>query len=137
MQRDILHRLLPERARKWKSTGASVKAKALKALTQFKELFRARAGSVSLEQFNAQFPAYGEANYSPKTLILYRAILTRFLSVVRKISLRELTSRHIDRYKSERLKALKERSKQEQQQKVSPTSANVELRVLKAAFDTA
>jgi len=123
--------------RKWKSTGASVKGEAFKALTQFKELLQARAGSVSLEQFNTQFLAYGEANYSPKTLTLYRAILTRFVSVVRNMSLRELNAQHIDRYKSKRLMALKERGKQEEQQKVSPTSVNVELRMLKAAFNTA
>jgi integrase len=123
--------------RKWKSTGATVKAEALRALTQFKELLQARGGSVSLEQFNTQFLAYGETNYSPKTLTLYRAILTRFLCVVRNISLPELNPQHIDRYKSERLKTLKARGKQEEHQKVSPISVNVELRMLKAAFNTA
>jgi len=111
--------------RRWKSTGATVKADALKALTEFKELLQERARSVSLEQFVSEFLAYGEANYSPKTLTLCKAILGRFLSFAGNVSLRELTCEHVDKFKAKRLR------------EISPVSVNVELRMLKAAFNTA
>ena len=111
--------------RKWKSTGATVKADAMKVVTQFKELLQTRARSVSLAQFITEFMVYGEANYARKTVTLYRAILARFLSLFKSLALRELTSQHVDKFKSKRLK------------EVSPVSVNVELRMLRAALNTA
>lgn len=120
--------------RRWKSTGATVKADALKALTEFKELLQERARSVSLQQFVSEFLAYGEGNYSRKTLTLYKAILGGFLSFARNASLRELTSEHVDKFKAKRLK---EKTKSKHPKEISPVSVNVELRMLKAAFNTA
>jgi len=119
--------------RRWKSTGATLKPDALKALTQFKELMQTRARSVSLQQFIADFLAYGVSTYSPKTLKMYEAILGKFSALVRDISLGELNPQHVDRYKAVRLSACKGKG----EQKISPISVNVELRMLKAAFNTA
>jgi integrase len=120
--------------RKWKSTRATVKAEALKALTQFKELLQERARSVPLQEFVAEFLAYGEGNYSRKTMAMYEPILARFLSLARNASLRELTPQHIDRYKARRLR---DKTKSKHPREISPVSVNVELRMLKAAFNKA
>lgn len=120
--------------RKWKSTGATVKADALKALTQFKELLQERTRSVSLQQFVSEFLTYGEANYSRKTLTIYRSILQRFVALTKNVSLMELTPQHVDNYKAKRLK---DKTKSKHPRDISPVSVNVELRALRAALNTA
>jgi len=111
--------------RKWKSTGATVKTDALKVLTQFKERLQTRAPSVSVQQFVTEFVGWGEANFQPRTLTLYRAILQRFVAFTRNLSLGELTPQDIDRYMAKRLR------------EISPVTVNIELRMLKAALNTA
>lgn len=110
---------------RWKSTGATTKPDALKALTEFKELLRQRSRSVSLEEFTKEFLGFSEVNHAKKTVILFKAILNSFHSQYRHISLREITAEHIDKYKAKRLK------------EVSPVSVNVELRMLRSALNTA
>jgi hypothetical protein len=44
-----------EGRRRWKSTGMSTKPKALKVLTQFRELLEADTPSVSLQEFRERF----------------------------------------------------------------------------------
>ena len=111
--------------RHWKSTGATVKADALKALTQFRELLQERARSVSFQQFVTEFLAYGGTNYSFGTLKLYKFILGNFAALFKDVSLRELNAQHIDRYKAKRLR------------EISPATVNIELRALKSALNTA
>jgi len=120
--------------RKWKSTGATVKTDALKALTQFKELLQERTRSVSLQQFVSEFLVYGEANYSRKTVTIYRTVLKRFVTLTGNVSLMELTPQHIDKYRAKRLK---DKTKSKHPRDLSAVSVNVEMRALKAAFNTA
>jgi integrase len=122
-----------------KSTGVKTKPEALAALTKFKELIQTRALSISVRQFISEFTAYGEANYARKTMKLYKAIMEHFATIVRDIPMHELTSKHIDRYKTVRLSACKGdgREDKEKKEKISPISVNVELRMLKSALNTA
>jgi len=120
--------------RRWKSTGSTTKPEALRALTQFRELLAERGHHVSLVQFTADFLAFAQANYSPKTFVIYRAALGRLALVAGNISLKEVTAEHFDRYKAKRLK---DKTKAKHPKEISPVSVNVELRMLKAAFNTA
>lgn len=122
-----------------KSTGVKTKPEALAALSKFKELIQTQGISLSVRQFIGEFKAYGEANYARKTMKLYTAILEHFAAIVKDIPMRELTSKHVDRYKTVRLSAYKGTAKEgkEKREKISPVSVNVELRMLKSALNTA
>ncbi|MFH0992290.1 MAG: site-specific integrase [bacterium] len=123
-----------EGVRKWKSTGASVQPDALKALTEFKLLLQKRTSSITLEKFFDEFLAYGRTIYSPKTLSQYEGIFKMFKKEYPNSSLREINGKHIDFYKAKRLR---EKKQQDKEQTVSPVSVNVELRMLRSAFNTA
>ncbi len=111
--------------RHWKSTGATTKSGALKALAHFQELIREKARPIPLRVFAADFLAYAEKNYSPATFDIYRRCLRNFLCQIGDISLGNITAQHFDRYKTYRLGQVK------------PISVNIELRTLRAAFNTA
>ena len=111
--------------RRWKSTGATTKPEALKALTQFKQLLETNHGSIRFREFVEQFLAFSESVHRPKTLLLFRSTLHQFSRLVGYLWLKEVTPQHIDRYKAKRLREVK------------PVSVNVELRMLKFAFSTA
>jgi integrase len=111
--------------RKWKSTSCTTKPEALKALTQFRELLTKRVRSIPLREFFAQFLTYAETTYRPKTLEMYRTLLTRFEALYPKAFLSDLTAEHVDRYKAKRLS------------EVSPVSVHVELRTLRSILNTA
>ena len=111
--------------RRWKSTGATVKTDALRELTRLKELLQERGRSISLARFVDEFKAWGQSNHSPKTTALFKAVLGRFLSMFPGAFLSYLTPQHVDKFKAKRLKEVK------------PVSVNVDLRMLKAAFNKA
>jgi len=114
-----------EGRRKWKSTGATTKPEALKALTRLRELLQERVRSISLGQFSEEFLAYAKANHSPKSVLLFESVLESFGNLFPKLSLRELTPEHIDKFKTKRLG-----------QKLSPVSVNIELRMLRSALNS-
>ncbi|MGB6034173.1 MAG: phage integrase N-terminal SAM-like domain-containing protein [Bacteroidota bacterium] len=111
--------------RRWKSAGATAKRDALKALSRFQELLNKTPTPVSLKEFSERFFAFAESSYSPRTVETYNRALPRFLKLIGDQLLVEITAEHFDRYKSERLR------------RVSPVTANIELRALRAAFNTA
>ncbi len=126
VKRRILHSLYYQNGRqRWKSTRATTKPEALKALTKFRELFEERLQSMSFEQFVSQFLTFIETNLAEKSVRLYRTIFKTFVPFVRGACVNEVTSETIDRYKTKRLK------------EISPVSVNIEMRMLKAAFTTA
>jgi integrase len=92
---------------------------------------------VSLRQFIGEFTTYGEANYSRKTMSMYKSILELFAAIVKDIPLHELTSKHVDKYKSARLSTYKGKDDGQTREKIRPVSVNVELRMLKSALNTA
>ena len=78
-----------------------------------------------LSAFIAEFLAYAEVNYSPKSLSLYKAISNRFLATVGERLLHSVTPKDVDDCRSRRIG------------EVSPASVNLDLRMLRAAFYTA
>lgn len=66
--------------------------------------------------------AYVRATLEPGTAAIYETTFRHFTKSAGDIPLRSLTLRHFDRYKTERLGA------------VRPSTVNIELRTLKAAF---
>lgn len=110
---------------RWKSTGVRTKPEAHQALTRFRDLLLCQPVAVTLEQFIDQFLSYSTSNHAPKTVRLFRDTLQNFARQARGAFLREISPEHLDRYKSKRLRDVK------------PVSVNVELRMLKSAFNTA
>ncbi len=108
---------------RWKSTGATTKPEALRALVNFKQLFEARLKSVSFEQFSHQILV--SCDIAPRTVERYKSIFKTFTPFLRGAYVNEVTPETIDAYKAKRLR------------EISPVSVNVELRMLKAAFSTA
>ena len=108
--------------RRWKSTGATTRSDALKALTEFKTLVQPSHRALSFAQFQDEFLKYAEIHNAKRTVDLFRNVLKGFGKIVRHSMISDITAVHIDRYKTFRL------------QKVKPVSVNVELRMLKSAF---
>jgi integrase len=127
--------------RRWKSTGVTTKPDALKRLTAFRELLNERSRCVMLQQFISDFLVFAEANYRPNTLGIYRRCLERFSRLAGNITLKEVTAEHFDKYKTKRFKDTTAEypvNKDEKKRKaISPTTVNIELRALRAAFKTA
>jgi site-specific recombinase XerD len=111
--------------KRWKSTGATQKTEALKALTEFRRFLSEKRPLLTLAHFTADFLSYATENYSQRSFAFYKRTLAQFQGVVGDIVLTSITARHVDLYKTERMK------------KVSPVSVNIELRMLRAAFYTA
>lgn len=110
--------------RKQKSTGCSTKREALKVLTEFQTLLKSKHKPILLSKQAEQFIEYARENYSRKTYVVYKATLQRFQAICGDVVIDKITARLWDTYRIERLK------------KVSPVSVNIELRVLKAFFNT-
>src|SRR5208283_2564906 len=111
--------------RKWKSTLSTEKHLAIKALMNFNKLLSNSSRRILLSRFIDDFLASATSNYSRGTIGIYKQSLTKFLSVIGDRWLGSITPKHIDIYKTERLKCL------------SNVTLNIELRTLRAAFYTA
>src|SRR6267143_2178919 len=114
---------------RWKSTRESLKSKALKALTNFKDLLEAHPEVVTLSKFVGEFLPLASANYSKCTADFYRLALKRLVSLVGNPPLSSLTMQHLDQYKVVRL--------EDKVSPVSPATINRELQALRAAMYTA
>jgi integrase len=107
------------------STRKRMKAEAIKALIEYRKLIDQKMGRTNYAQFVEEFLPFAQATYSAATYDLYQRTLKLFGKSIGTIRLREISPRHIDAYLVKRLETIK------------PTSANIELRALKAAFNTA
>jgi len=110
---------------RWKSTGVTLKSNALKKLTEFDELLRTRSVSKTVKQFTAEFLSYAEATYAKPTVDIFAIGMRHLLNISGDCLLNQLTPQHIDKYKSERLKA------------VTATTVNVEIRGLRTVMNVA
>ncbi len=111
--------------RRWKSRGVTQKNLALRFLLNFDHSKPALPPKLLLSHFCRDFFTSAVPNHSPKTVVIYRQSLTNFQSITGDIPITTITSKHIDEFKTERLKT------------VSAISLNVELRTLRLAFNTA
>lgn len=106
----------------WRTTRCSSKAEAIQFIRSVKSLNTPKS---RLDQFREAFLSWGQSNYSPKSIYMYRANLRQFARLVGNPQLSEITPYHADRFKQMRLQA------------VRPASVSIELRTLKAAFNVA
>ncbi len=111
--------------RKYKSTGCTRKAEALRTLTEFRRLFAQEPPATPLADFTRDLLAYGEVNLAPGTVTIYRSALKKLREFVGDVPISSLTARHLDDFKSQRLVT------------VRAVTVNIELRTLRAAFNTA
>ena len=111
---------------RWKSTGATTKPEALKAVSEFEELLKMQPKPVSFSSFKKDFLTYAKSAFAHRTVIIYEQSFKRLEAVVGERSLASLTPKHLDTYKTERLNA-----------NISPVTVNIEVRALKAAMNTA
>jgi integrase len=111
--------------RRWKSTGEALKAEALQKLTDFRELLRQKPKVITLIQFTAEFLSYASTTYAKPTVDIFAIGLRHLFAIAGDCPLTQINSKHVDRYKAERLKS------------VTATSVNVEVRGLRAVFNVA
>ncbi len=111
--------------RRWISTRERNKSLALKkACTLQLDPVRSHE-RLTVSDFYDQFRQYGQTVYTKETLSVYDRAFARFNAQAGGLYMDAVKPRHIDLYKCARLA------------KVSPTTVNIELRALKAAFYTA
>jgi site-specific recombinase XerD len=130
-------------SRKQKSTGCKNKTEAVKVLAEFKSflaesLFK-RKGNSLLSSFVTNFLSFAETNYSKHTTYLYKRTLEGFQRINGDRTLNHYTAKHFDLYKVTRLKEFVQGKipKKAPKRCMSPITINIELRCLRAAFNTA
>jgi len=114
--------------RKRVSTRCTHKAEALKFLQTFKRDEYERIQKTKRKyiiEFLSDFLSFAEGNLSKGTIAIYKATLRNFIKYTGNLPLTNYTSQHFDSYKSERLRTIK------------PVTVNIELRTLRAFFNTA
>ncbi len=111
--------------RRWRSTGQTIKPAALKELIAFQTSPRKLPSRITLQSFIEEFLAYGKITFAPKTVEIYDRALHKLLSFAGNKVLSSVIPRDVDLYRAHRLS------------EVSPTSVNIDLRTLRAAFYTA
>ena len=110
--------------RKWKSTGQTRLADALHELAQFTRLPKEYKPRDTLQSFSKDFLARNQVSYSAKTLDMYERSLNLLVQLVGNKLLSSLSAKEVDLYRSRRAIGH------------SPTTVNIELRCLRAAFST-
>ncbi len=119
------------------STRCKFKADALKFLQSFKadeHRKRMKSKSVLLQSFITDFLLFADGTFSKFTRYLYKISLNKLLSIVGNIPITSITSQHFDTYKLERLKSS---PIFDEKRTVSPITVNIELRTIRASFNTA
>ena len=110
--------------KRWKSTRCTSKKDALGFLNTFQSSNVTTSTVILLTQFISEFLDYARSIYSPGTVSIYQSALRRIYELIGDVPLLHINSRHLDRFKAERLKEIK------------PVTVNIELRTLKTAFNT-
>lgn len=132
-----------EGIRKQKSTGFKNKADAVKVLSEFKsflvETKMLKKGNTNFSSFVQTFLSFAETNYSKHTAYLYKKTLEGFKRISGDHPLKQYTAKHYDIYKVTRLKEFVQGKipKKAPKRCMSPITINIELRCLRAAFNTA
>jgi hypothetical protein len=90
---------------RYKSTGCTKKADAVKLLPSFKELTAQKPKDKSLSAFTGEFLTHAKATFRFKTVELYERSLWNFLNLSGDVDLCTLSPRHLDVFKASRLKS--------------------------------
>ncbi len=110
------------------STHCKYKTDALRFLQTFKrdEYERCKKARRKLfSEFKKDFLLFASTNFSKGTVAIYETALHNFQQFTGDLPLTAYTPQHFDEYKGQRLKAIK------------PVTVNIELRTLRAFFNTA
>ena len=111
--------------RKWKSTKCTERGDALQKLTEFNELIKPKPPANRLSSFIEEFLRFSSSTYAKASVDIFRVSLRNLLAISGDCMLTEISPRHVDHYKAERLR-LK-----------SPVTVNVELRSLRTILNHA
>ena len=84
-----------------------------------------KASNKKVSEFLPELLDTNASMFSHGTIEIYDRAIKNFVNIVGDLDLRAITPRHADRFKAERLK------------QTSPTTTNIDLRTMKAAFNTA
>ena len=131
--------------RKKVSTHCQYKTDALRFLQTFKRdeyERRQKAKRKLLSDFKKDFLAYAETNFSVGTVAIYKSAIQNFLEIAGDLALASYTPQHFDAYKTKRQKpvkvvTVKDGHTTETEKIVKPVTVNIELRTLRAFFNTA
>ena len=111
--------------RRWKSTGSKVKAEALRVISEFRKEKMIRNDNLRLGSLKSKVLEFVKEHYPFKTYESYKFPLEKLCEQLGDIQVAKINQYHIDRFKILHLK------------RVSPTTINVYLRTLRAAFNHA
>jgi len=131
--------------RKRVSTRCTYKTDALKFLQTFKRdehERRLKTKRKLLTEFLIDFLSYAEGNFSQGTVSIYKATIRNFISIIGDLPLISYTPQHFDTFKAQRQKpvkivTLKDGKKIEKEKTIKAVTVNIELRTLRAFFNTA
>lgn len=111
--------------RRWKSTGRKLKSEALAQLVDLKEPPEHKPQTKRINEFAKEFLDFAEVNYARSSCDIFRVCLRNLLRIAGNCPLQALEQRHVDLYKTDRLKTK------------SPVSVNIELRSLRTILNYA
>ena len=111
--------------KKWKSTGCTDRGSALKKLSEFEKPAKPKPTSSTFSSFVSEFLAFAKSTYAKSSVTIFTLCLRHLQAMAGDCHLSAITPRHVDLYKSNRLR------------QVSATSVNVELRSLRTIFNIA
>lgn len=83
--------------KRWKSTKASLKSDALKALKNFEELVKARESYKSFSSFEADYLAYSSSIHKPGTHEGYKYAFQDFRRILGDISIHQVGIRDVEK----------------------------------------
>ena len=109
--------------RRWKSTGTKKKVEALRIISDYRNNMTVANNDMKLGPFKARVLSYVKEHYCFKTYESYKIPLEKLYEYLGDIKVSRISQYQIDRFKSLQLK------------RVSPTTVNVYLRTLRAAFN--
>jgi integrase len=115
----------PDGHRKWVSTRSRSKPEALKRLAVVTQRAQTVLSRRKLSQFKEELLDFASHTFARETVSVYQRALSHLLEVVGDRNLDMISARHVDEFKKARM------------QRVSPVTLNLELRSLRAAFNTA
>ena len=127
------------------STRCTYKTDAMNFLHSFKRdehERRQKAKHKLLSEFLTAFLSYAQGSFSKGTVAIYKATLRNFIEYIGNFPLANYTPQHFDLYKTERQKpvkvvTVKDGHTTEKEKIVKPVTVNIELRTLRAFFNTA
>lgn len=110
---------------RWKSTNCKNKSEALEKLSDFKTFVKIKPALVTLSTFSKDFLSYASSTYAKGSVTIFLIALRHLQEMCGDCRLTAITNKDVDMYKVQRLNT------------VAPASVNVELRALRAIFNTA